>query len=172
MSNKTKKAPVQEFSKQSSKAPVIFMAWSKVFAIFNDLLWQYVFITSMLQKNIAQDITLQDGYFPSFAMPYLTYWHQPKGNWITHWLEVGSFKLRADEDYMSFTWWCKKLVRRLSFLKWHFYSKFSKSKKEILQFDCIPMKLVKSVKSKFRWKLFDGTIQCRKCIFQVADLDK
>ena len=150
MSNKTKKAPVQEFSKQSSKAPVIFMAWSKVFAIFNDLLGQYVFITSMLQKNIAQDITLQDCYFPSFAMPYLTYWHQPKGNWITHWLEVGSFKLRADEDYMSFTWWCKKLVRRLSFLKWHFYSKFSKSKKEILQFDCIPMKLVKSVKSKFR----------------------
>ena len=38
MSNKTKKAPVQEFSKQSSKAPAIFMAWSKVFAIFNDLL--------------------------------------------------------------------------------------------------------------------------------------
>ena len=129
-------------------------------------------ITSMLQKNIAQDLTLQDCYFPSFAMPYLTYWHQPKGNWITHWLEVDSFKLRADEDYMSFTWWCKKLVRRLSFLKWHFYSKFSKSKRGILQFDCVPMKLVKSVKSKFRWNLFDGNIQCRKCIFQVADLDK
>ena len=143
MSNKTKKAPVQEFSKQSSKAPVIFMAWSKVFAILNLSL-------QCCKKNIAQDITLQDCYFPSFAMPYLTYWHQPRGNWITHWLEVGSFKLRADEDYMSFTWWCKKLVRRLSFLKWHFYSKFSKSKKEILHFGCIPMKLVKSVKSKFR----------------------
>jgi len=151
MSNKTKKAPVQEFSKQRRLLSFSwhgqrFLQYSMIFcdSMFSSL------ITSMLQKNIAQDITLQDCYFPSFAMPYLTYWHQPKGNWITHWLEVGSFKLRADEDYMSFTWWCKKLVRRLSFLKWHFYSKFSKSKKEILQFDCIPMKLVKSVKSKFR----------------------
>ena len=89
-------------------------------------------IISMLQKITAQGPILQDCYLPSFAMPYLTYWHQPKSNWITHWLEVGSFKLRADEDYMSFTWWCKKLVRRLSFLKLHFYSKFNKSKKGIL----------------------------------------
>lgn len=101
-------------------------------------------------KIIAQAPILQDFYSPSFAMPYLSYWHQPKGNWTTHWLEVGAFKLRSDEAYMCFTWWCKKLVRRLSFLKWHFYSKFNKSKKGILQFDCVPIKLVKSVKSKFR----------------------
>ena len=109
----------RSFQKQSSKAPVIFMAWSKVFAILNDLLWQYVFITYHFNaaKNIAQDITLQDCYFPSFAMPYLTYWHQPRGNWITHWLEVGSFKLRADEDYMSFTWWWQEAGKEVVILE-------------------------------------------------------
>ena len=59
-------------------------------------------ITSMLQKIIAQAPILQDFYSPSFAMPYLSYWHQPKGNWTTHWLEVGAFKLRSDEAYMCF----------------------------------------------------------------------